>query len=103
MIEMALEEDLPEEFKGGTLRIHPDRSDPPKSPNPAVNKIDNASEINNQGNNYNWRGTFMAPLSSIPNKSAAASNGPNKTAQGAKYLPVTTSRGPRQPLDNFYH
>ncbi|XP_050504166.1 tumor protein p63-regulated gene 1-like protein isoform X2 [Diabrotica virgifera virgifera] len=68
MIEMALEEDLPEEFKGGTLRIHPDRSDPPKSPNPAVNKIDNASEINNQGNNYNWRGTFMAPLSSIPNK-----------------------------------
>ncbi|XP_072388858.1 tumor protein p63-regulated gene 1 protein-like isoform X2 [Diabrotica undecimpunctata] len=68
MIEMALEEDLPEEFKGGTLRIHPDRSDPPKSPNPAVNKIDNASEINNQGNNYHWRSTFMAPLSSIPNK-----------------------------------
>ncbi|XP_057662335.1 tumor protein p63-regulated gene 1-like protein isoform X1 [Diorhabda carinulata] len=68
MIEMALEEDLPEEFKGCSLRIHPDRSDPPKSPNPDVDRIDNVSDINNQSQNYHWRNTFMAPLSSIPNK-----------------------------------
>lgn len=68
MIEMALEEDLPEEFKGGSLRIHPDRSDPPKSPNPDVDRIEHLSDINNQSHNYHWRNTFMAPLSSIPNK-----------------------------------
>lgn len=71
MIEMALEEDLPEEFKGGTLRINPDaKNDPPKTVNPAFDKIDkNPSDINNQSNSCHWKNAFIAPLSSIPNKS----------------------------------
>ncbi|CAH1102638.1 unnamed protein product [Psylliodes chrysocephalus] len=70
MIEMALEEDLPEEFKGGTLRINPDaKNDPPKTVNPAFDKIDkNPSDINNQSNSCHWKNAFIAPLSSIPNK-----------------------------------
>ncbi|CAH1154337.1 unnamed protein product [Phaedon cochleariae] len=74
MIEMALDEELPEEFKGGTLRIG-SQSDTSKIPNPGPTNPsdridrDSSSEINtNSRNNCHWKNAFIAPLSSLPNR-----------------------------------
>lgn len=67
MIEMALEEDLPEEFRGGTLRISSDHrhNDTPK--HTAI--VEKEASVDSNTQNCHWRNAFMAPLSSIPNKS----------------------------------
>ncbi|KAJ8982885.1 hypothetical protein NQ317_004315 [Molorchus minor] len=74
MIEMTLEEDLPEEFRGGTLRINPDQkpSDSSKTTFNLMTSVDkpdkeSPAEFSNT-NNCQWRNAFIAPLSSIPNK-----------------------------------
>ncbi|XP_023016829.2 tumor protein p63-regulated gene 1-like protein isoform X3 [Leptinotarsa decemlineata] len=76
MIELALEEDLHEEFKGGTLRINPENRQADNSrlsnsgllnPSDKIDK-DSTTEINTDNKNCHWRNAFIAPLSSIPNK-----------------------------------
>lgn len=76
MIEMTLEEDLPEEFRGGTLRIGAENklneSSKATSPNiltPADKTDKEHAELSSNNNNCHWRNAFIAPLSSIPNKS----------------------------------
>lgn len=67
---MALEEDLPSEFRGGTLRINTNAENKQqidqqsKSANFA-DKTDKEGSVDN----CHWRNAFIAPLSSIPNKS----------------------------------
>ncbi|KAG5890619.1 hypothetical protein JTB14_005127 [Gonioctena quinquepunctata] len=70
MIELTLEEDLHEEFKGGTLRINPEnRLNNSGLPN-ATDKIDkdSSTEINVDNKNCHWKNALIAPFSSIPNK-----------------------------------
>lgn len=66
MIEMALEEDMPE-FRGGSLRISSDHrhSDSPK--HGAI--VEKEASVDSNAQNCHWKNAFMAPLSSIPNKS----------------------------------
>lgn len=66
MIEMALEEDIPE-FRGGSLRISGDyrHSDSPK--HAAI--VEKEASVDSNAQNCHWKNAFMAPLSSIPNKS----------------------------------
>lgn len=66
MIEMALEEDIPEEFRGGTLRINAD-SRPISAKHSGT--IDKEASVDSNAQNCHWRNALMAPLSSIPNKS----------------------------------
>lgn len=62
---MALEEDMPE-FRGGSLRISGDhKHDSPKH----VAVVEKEASIDSNAQNCHWRNAFMAPLSSIPNKS----------------------------------
>ncbi|KAJ8918539.1 hypothetical protein NQ315_013044 [Exocentrus adspersus] len=74
MIEMTLEEDLPEEFRGGTLRIasesKPNESSKAVTPNvlAPTDKTDKQSVEVGNNSNCHWRNAFIAPLSSIPNK-----------------------------------
>ncbi|XP_018568433.1 tumor protein p63-regulated gene 1-like protein isoform X2 [Anoplophora glabripennis] len=75
MIEMTLEEDLPEEFRGGTLRIGAENklneSSKATSPNiltPADKTDKESAELSSNNNNCHWRNAFIAPFSSIPNK-----------------------------------
>lgn len=65
MIEMALEEDMPE-FRGGSLRISSDHrhSDSPK--HAAI--VEKEPSVDSNAQNCHWKNAFMAPLSSIPNK-----------------------------------
>lgn len=67
MIEMALEEDMPEEFRGATLRIASEHrhNDSPKH----TGIIEKEASIDANAQNCHWKNAFMAPLSSIPNKS----------------------------------
>lgn len=72
---MTLEEDLPEEFRGGTLRIGAENklneSSKATSPNilaPADKTDKEHAELSSNNNNCHWRNAFIAPLSSIPNK-----------------------------------
>ncbi|KAJ8967477.1 hypothetical protein NQ314_002791 [Rhamnusium bicolor] len=76
MIEMTLEEDLPEEFRGGTLRINSENKQNETSKTTTANiptsadKVDkdSSAELTSNNNNCHWRNAFIAPLSSIPNK-----------------------------------
>lgn len=66
MIEMSLEEDLPEEYRGGSLRISDHKHiDSPK--NTVI--VEKEASVDSNTQNCHWRNAFMAPLSSIPNKS----------------------------------
>lgn len=62
---MALEEDLPE-FRGGSLRIIVDHrhNDSPKHVS-----VEKEASVDSNTQNCHWKNAFMAPLSSIPNKS----------------------------------
>lgn len=75
MIEMTLEDDLPEEFRGGTLRINSENksADSSKQPN-LIQQQSQSQSVDKPGgevntNNCHWKNAFIAPLSSIPNKS----------------------------------
>ncbi|CAG9863390.1 unnamed protein product [Phyllotreta striolata] len=92
MIQVAeLEEDFTEEFKGGTLRINPNaKTDTPKSASPAFDRSEKNPEGNNQSNSCHWRNTFMAPLSSIPNKITETI----WSSKGGKEEPATAQTAP---------
>lgn len=70
MIEMTLEEELPE-FRGGSLRISSEHkhTDSPKH----VGIVEKEASLDSTTQNCHWKNAFMAPLSSIPNKSKFAS------------------------------
>lgn len=74
MIEDILEEEILQEFKGGTLAINnsdpkptSDKSNKPESPD----KNNDNTKTNNE--NY-WSANFISPLTSIPNKSKLIGN-----------------------------
>lgn len=70
MIEDTLEEEILQEFKGGTLAIN--NQDTNKPNNDKSNKPDSPDKNNDntKTNNENyWSANFISPLTSIPNKS----------------------------------
>lgn len=57
MMEFSLEDDLPEEFKGGTLSLHPTNSKTPTEPKQILNNNEqqiDKGEIDNE-NNTSWK------------------------------------------------
>ncbi|VEN52580.1 unnamed protein product [Callosobruchus maculatus] len=93
MIDMTLEEDLPEEFRGGTLRLNSEHKgiEPPKSPNPASGERD--SELHGQ-NNCHWRKAFISPLSSIPKQISESI----WSSKGSKDVPPTPNEDAEKSL-----